>query len=391
MLRRPSKSLKRRLAVGTFLVAVAFLVLVAASVGCGHTIHGPHTRDGEPFDFRSSPLACTIPDSVSPGPDEVAIRYLGVSGTYIEWREQAVMTAPFFSNPGLTRVLLGRFTPRSDRIADAFERTEVPLPLIGAILVGHAHYDHLGDVPSIARKHTERARIYVNATGVASLAAEKRLENRVTTVEPSAEWLRLRDAAGNRLPFRVLPVRSLHAPHVGCYTWASGERRNRADRPLGDQPIRRMRAGTTLAYVIDLLDEQAETRFRIYFQDSVNDGDWGYPPDLGDDHGFDLAILVMASYHLVTGAPSRTIKALNPRHIMVTHFESFFRDPARPTVFVPGLTNGSANHYLDLARAAASNKSHHAAPRNHPCGPSSSAHTMPVVGDWLVFSTAAAE
>jgi hypothetical protein len=212
----------------------------------------------------------------------------------------------------------------------------------------------------------------------------------VEVFEPVAEarWTRLRDAGGVELPARILAVRSLHAPQLGRYNWAKGEVATPAAQPVDGRATHSLRAGTTVALVIDLLDPAQPQRplYRIYYQDSVNRGDWGFPPALADGHGYDLAILTGASYYLVDRAPTRLLAALRPRHVLLTHFEDFFRDPARPTRFVPMFTNARANELLRRVNAQVPCEGAGTrGPRNERCGPSCSGWTMPVVGEWLVF------
>jgi L-ascorbate metabolism protein UlaG (beta-lactamase superfamily) len=80
---------------------------------------------------------------------DITITYLGASGFLIERRDFAVLTAPFFSNPHLLNLYTPIY-PNTKRIDNGLGDTS--LANVKAILIGHAHYDHLMDVPYIVKK-----------------------------------------------------------------------------------------------------------------------------------------------------------------------------------------------------------------------------------------------
>ena len=111
----------------------------------------------------SDRVACEEPSPGSP----LEIRYLGSGGHLIRRGSSAIMTAPFFSNPGLLRVGVGSISPDSARIDAAVEKiieSGGRFDDVQAILVGHAHYDHLMDVPRVWREYTPNAKIFGSLT-----------------------------------------------------------------------------------------------------------------------------------------------------------------------------------------------------------------------------------
>ncbi|HEY7215321.1 MAG TPA: hypothetical protein VIC28_11860 [Thermoanaerobaculia bacterium] len=349
-------------------------------VGCsGHVVYKAPNYACKPFDFKHPP-ACTAPDRTAAGGEEVAIRYLGAGGVAIRWRGEILLTAPFFSNYGFPRVLFGRLKPNGDAIKDGM--AEIPPAAVGAILAGHAHYDHLGDLPIVAREHAPRAGIYVNDSGLNLLAHA--LGGRVKSLERSLESpIRLEDAAGRSLPFRVRAVASEHAPHFLRYHWAGGP----VKRPWTEEWERlrlwHMRSGTTLAYVIDLLGEGGAVRYRIYYQDAASGDHVGVPRE--DGRPYDLAILCIASHNWVEDAPQALLGRLRPRHVLVAHYEDFFRrGKNRP--FVPLLTNRLANRYLVRVQDSLRGQGQlPAGPVGTVCGPSGAEWTIPLAGEEVRF------
>lgn len=352
--------------------------------GCGHVIYRAPNYGCKPFDFKRPPQCDAAGETSGPGGEVVAIRYLGAGGLAIRWRGQILLTAPFFSNYGFLRVPFGRLAPDEDAIGKGMEG--IPPSEVGAILAGHSHYDHLGDLPIVARRHAPRARIYVNDSGLKLLAHS--LGSRVESLEGSLEvQVPLVDAAGRRLPFRVRAVASEHAPHFFRYLWAGGQVKRPWTKPWEWLRLWHMRSGTTLAFLIDLLDERGEARYRIYYQDAASGDAVGVPREdaTADGHPYDLAVLCIASHNWVKDAPQALLGRLRPRHVLVLHYEDFFRR-GRFRPFVPLLTNGLANRYLgrvedSLRRTGGVPEG----PVGKVCGPAGPEWTMPLVGEEVRF------
>jgi xanthine dehydrogenase iron-sulfur cluster and FAD-binding subunit A len=94
----------------------------------------------------------------------------------------------------------------------------------------------------------------------------------------------------------------------------------------------------------------------------------------------------MASYYFVRKQPGTILGALHPRHVLVTHYESFFRSTAKTVAFVPLLTDFWANRFFHRARRAMTPwQSETVGPEGAVCGPSTPGWTMPVPGEWVKF------
>ena len=347
-------------------------------LGCGHVIYQAPNHACKPFDFKHPPRCA--PDESATSGVEVAIRYLGAGGVAIRWRGQILLTAPFFSNYGFPRVPFGRLKPDGGAIKDGM--AGITPAEVGAILAGHSHYDHLGDLPIVAEKYALRAGLYVNDSGLNLLAHA--LGSRVQSLERSLETpVQLQDAAGRSLPFRVRAVASEHAPHFLRYHWAGGPVKRPWMDPWERLRLWHMRSGTTLAYVIDLLDEKDEARYRIYYQDAASGDHIGVPRE--DGRPYDLAILCIASHNWVEDAPQALLGRLRPRHVLVAHYEDFFRRGGKRP-FVPLLTNRLANRYLVRVQDSLRGQGRlPAGPVGTVCGPSGAEWTMPLLGEEVRF------
>jgi L-ascorbate metabolism protein UlaG (beta-lactamase superfamily) len=85
-------------------------------------------------------LAGTAP----PGPDELQCRWLGTAGFEIRTARTTVLIDPFFTRVSLTTLLKGPIRPNPAMIRPYLHATH-------AVFVGHSHWDHLLDAPTIAR------------------------------------------------------------------------------------------------------------------------------------------------------------------------------------------------------------------------------------------------
>lgn len=287
---------------------------------------------------------------------DIQITYLGTSGFLIERGDFAVLTAPFFSNPKITSIL-GPIYPKKEEIDRGLENTS--LINVKAILVGHAHYDHLMDVPYVVKKIKEqnpvaKPKIYGSETMKNLLMNEERIEREIEAGredpmdDPKTEnivSLNQKAAAfwspgdwvcfdkegeiactGQNIIFRFMAINSEHAPHVAGFKFFSGI----VDSTEGPPPKTGAdwKEGQTFAYVMDFLDSSNAVDLRIHFQDATSNPPAGFLPVLkpvNRTDRVDIAIVCVAGYSQVKNYPEGIIRNLKPRHIIMSHWENFFK------------------------------------------------------------------
>jgi hypothetical protein len=249
---------RRWLALGLIIAAMCCMA------GCTSSAH--HLR---PFK-GSRDIGCSGTER-----DAVELTYLGAGGFLIRHQGRAIMTAPFFSNPGLLRSVLD--FPIS---ADTARIKALPPPVddVEAILVGHAHFDHLMDAIHIAETTATRATFYGSDTMMHIVRARPMLQGRVRSLEPVAgdsstpgKWEPL---AGGTM--RVMALRSEHAPQFLGVKLFGG----RIDDDLTELPRNAYgwKEGQTLAFLIDVLRADGSSILRFHYQDTASTPPWASLP-----------------------------------------------------------------------------------------------------------------
>lgn len=268
------------------------------------------------------PGASGLVERAVPAGDTLQLTYLGTGGWIMERAGVKVMTGPLYSNPAFVATGLSDIaadTVEIDRHMAAYDVHDTR-----AILVGHAHYDHLMDVPRVAERFAPGARIVGSETVRNTLGTWSGLWDRVDLVEEHAgdqetpgEWMRYGPEV------RVLPLRSHHAPHFDGYTLYRGS----VDRPRTEPPRRadEWLDGETFAFLVDFLDPDGRIAFRVYYQDAVAEAPYGFAPDARiAEHPVDVAIFVPATFDQVDWHPEAFVENLKPKRILLGHWENFF-------------------------------------------------------------------
>lgn len=278
---------------------------------------------------------CGDPDHV------VAITYLGVAGLLIEHHGHVLLTAPMFSNPSFDRVRprvakLLRSTQRISADTSAIERL-LPASADRAtvILVGHGHYDHLMDVPYIASHRARSALIYGGPSVRHMLMGDSSLRAngaRVVAISLATAGSPARRGAwyySSDSGYRFMAIVAGHAPTYRAwkhsYTFTAGV----VDNDLNSLPqtAAEWKLGEPYAFIIDVLDDRTRApAFRIYFQDAPSEPPLGFPPsEVLAEGRIDLAVLCAATSSNVSNTPDSLIRVLRPAHVMLAHWEDFFR------------------------------------------------------------------
>ena len=171
---------------------------------------------------KYSALVVADPAGTKQSPGTVRVTYLGVNGYQFEANGHALLVDPYFTRTGLTAVALQqRIEPDEARIAFGLQHVR---PRADAVLVTHAHFDHLLDVPEIRRQTNAWL---ISGETAANLAMSCGIDrNRCLVVQPGSTrvigpWrIRVLLAAHDRI-FGWLPFRGTKAQPGTCPAKAS--------------------------------------------------------------------------------------------------------------------------------------------------------------------------
>jgi hypothetical protein len=193
------------------------------------------------------------------------------------------------------------------------------------------------------------------------------VESKAGTDQQPGTWV----SAGPRLRFMALL--SEHAPIIAHLKFFEGT----YSAPLQALPTRAFgwREGQTLAYLIDFLSADGQAvDFRVHYQDAASTPPLGFPPAFAqpqDQRRVDLAILCMPGFDQVANYPEGIMKRLNPRNVVIIHWEDFFARLPEEGKDLRTVPTEDAQGFLA---------------RLQPVMPAGASFKLPAPGAWMVYT-----
>lgn len=283
------------------------LVGATALVGCGAHLHD--------FPFDGSPLSLQGDD------EDLRLRFYSVGCFHLQWSDQGVLTDPFFTHVPLGQAAFGRVEPDPAAVA----------PFVGdlgdvrAVVIGHAHYDHCLGLSLVADRLAPSALLCGSATAARTFApfALSRqwvvVNDQLATAEQPGQWIAHVDGK-----MRILPILSGHPDNVpGVHLY---RRKLKHDRKTTPHRAGHYQEGVTLAWLIDLLDDDGSVAHRVYVQTSSTGPPVGLAPQaIFDEHPVDVALLAMDCANFRARGKPSILDYIDPRHVVFCHWGDFFR------------------------------------------------------------------
>lgn len=231
----------------------------------------------------------------------VFVRWLGVAGLEFTFGDHTLLIDPFLSRPPLRNVFIGRVYPDIQLIKENIKKAD-------HILITHAHYDHLLDVPAIA---TQTGALVYGSANVCRLLQVFQV--------PLAQlhWLHAFDEI--ELPYSHVKVIPARHPFIPGYR--SGSLKNDLKPPLN---LRDFRMDACFSYLIEF------ENLKLLVWSSIST-EHAQPADV-------LFLRSAASQNWY----KKMIEVVQPRLVIPTHWDDLFRplsQPVRPFFAPPTLNN----------------------------------------------------
>ena len=262
--------------------------------------------------------------AASAGAAPVEIRWLGVAGVSISAGDTVILHDPYLSRPGMLETLFTLYEPDGDLLEELVAE-DSPAPELGrasVILIGHSHFDHLGDAPWFARR-PDGPWIAGSPTTVNISVGYGVPADRARVVNPNQVF----DIG----PFRVRAVESRHG-----LTFAGGSPpEGTVDEPP-DAPIHAwsFKLGDARGWLVTHRD----SGFRVFLLSSGN----RHQPSLEAlaKEGISVDVLFAVPIGADEAYPADLVRTLRPKVVVPHHFDSFFtsvREPDAGEPFEPDL------------------------------------------------------
>jgi L-ascorbate metabolism protein UlaG (beta-lactamase superfamily) len=233
-----------------------------------------------------------------------------------------VLTDPFVSN--------GEIESKKARVDATFGQISAPQ----VVLVNHSHFDHFLDAhAALSLPGWEKTTLHGGASCENLLAGwgDKVRERCENVPEGGGLSINRRIEGGYHL--RVTAYQSLHPPHLACGTTFLNDRvtEARTSRPS----IADYEAGEVFNYLIEMRGP-TDASFKVFYL--------GAPYDLGKlpdslPHGVtdvDVAIFLAPTGLNVPGYPEQHLARLRPRHIVLNHYNTFFKEDPDAQLYLAG-------------------------------------------------------
>jgi len=355
------------------LLAIVTMVACATSEPASTTVPTPNASPPPVVAMPPATPPCGAACEPAPPPSAtpvlpLRVRFLGVAGFLLEVGDEAVLTAPLYTRPDMVTASTGLPVTSDAALVEA----SLPTPMIAnvrTILSGHAHYDHLLDVPSVMAR-LPQSTLYSNTSAQRLLDAYAPDRAPVCSSTPASATpiarsrvIALDDPTASVVDYTNCPdKRPDGAPLAGSWVKVPGAHvrifavcsehpdqiapgvhfaPGQVDSEQCTPPTRvdAWKEGPTLAYLVDFLDPVTDAPiYRFYYEDAPTNAPIGHVPvAVLADKRVDLALLCVGSSDRVEDAPHSTIAGLSPRYALGGHWEDFFRpatDPLQPILFL---------------------------------------------------------
>ena len=295
------------------LLEAGLLSGVAAATGMGNSLLLPGVAEG----------AETPPRSGGPGAAGVNLKWFGTDSWEITFGGKTLLFDPWFSRGVQTGFLAGKFDAKTPlKVEESLVDQHVKKA--DQILIGHGHWDHLADVPYIAKK--TNAQVIGSETHANLMRAFGVPEGKIVQVE-----------GGENMQFDGYTIEVFPGLHSLGPTKKFAVPGHLYHVPPMPTTVGELPEGDSLIYLITI-----GGRFRIFLMSTANYYERaivGLKPD--------VALVASIFANQIHEFTPRLLKALNyPALVLPTHWDNFEKPLTEPPQDLRDLFGDPAN--LDL-------------------------------------------
>lgn len=227
----------------------------------------------------------------------IQVRWTGAAGLEFSYAEQTLLVDPYFTRPGLGRVVFGRLCPDRDLV----EKHLLSMKPVRALVVSHTHFDHALDIPVVAG-HVEGP--VLGSDSLYNLMAAQDLGHRVNVCSPG-EHITVDD----HLNITMLP--SVHGRVILGRVPYPGNIEREIQLPLKASGYR---VGQVFA-----------PKIQIHGRVFLHLGSAGFVEDALDGQTCDVLFLCVPGWARMPGYPERVIEKTRPETVVLFHHDNFFK------------------------------------------------------------------
>ena len=247
------------------------------------------------------------------GARAVSVRWLGTAGFELSSGAHTVLFDPYLTRASLVRCVAGRLRPDEELLARH-------LPRADAIVLGHTHFDHALDAPSIAKR--TGARVFGSLSAAHLCRAAGVPEAQIDVVEGAPGSGSCVREVG---PFELVFHPSAHSPILLGRVPFEGD--------ISDCDNVPARAKDYLCGAVFGVEVRVHGK-RIFHVGSAEI--LAETPKLE----VDLALVCVAGWTATASFPERMMRQLSPRAILLRHWDNFLQPLASGAHALPAMQTG---------------------------------------------------
>ena len=257
----------------------------------------------------------------------VRVRWLGTAGFEISAGSHSILIDPYVTRARFTDCVMRPLEPDLAEIARITPRAD-------AILVGHTHFDHALDVPAIARR--TGAMVFGSRSAVHLCRASLVPETKLVDVEREYGQSPIEAEIG---PFKLRFAVSAHSRFLLGRVPFPGDIQDCDHVPLRTEAYR---CGAVFRVEIE-----------VFGRTIVHLGSAELVERTAPPKDVDLLLMCVAGWQSSERFPERVARALDPKAVLLSHWDNFFVPLDRPVQALPAMgVQKLTDRLLSVARDA---------------------------------------